>query len=537
MADVGPYSKTLSSASARLRPRGVGQPETGRTYPSGSIDADLKERSAKRLGLVAGFIAAFVAVEGLLSHLWEASEVDSYPTLAQRWDLIGVVLMVATSAAAFAFLRSDRFTTRTRLRIGVAYLICLAYLLSVTDHADHFWQGGHNLHGVPGLVLPMLIFPVIVPMRWQSAFAVALAMACTGPLALFTLQAILDYDPPHSGALVASFPFLGAFVAAFLARIVHQLGVELRQARRLGSYTLIEKLGGGGMGEVWRAQHQLLARPAAIKLIRPDVQEKNNTNAIDRFEREAQTTADLKSPHTIGVYDFGVADDGRLYYVMELVDGIDLDELVKQHGPQSPARVRHWLTQVCHSLDEAHKRGLVHRDIKPANIMTCRYGEDVDFVKVLDFGLVTLGRAIETDDARLTAHGRVVGTPAFMSPELALSGDVDARSDIYAVGCVAFWLLTGKHVFTGRSPMEVVVRHVEREPSPPSAEADQEIPPALDALILSCLAKEPEDRPESAAALRQALSGCVPGPPWTQQDARAWWDTEHRPVAREPSTA
>jgi serine/threonine-protein kinase len=309
--------------------------------------------------------------------------------------------------------------------------------------------------------------------------------------------------------------------------VVYHLGTEVKRARELGSYRLEEKLGEGGMGEVWRARHRLLARPAAIKLIRPSLA--GNASAgvsvetVRRFEREAQVIARLRSPHTVELFDFGIATDGAFYYVMELLDGLDADSLLRRFGPIPPERAIYLLRQICHSLSEAQSCGLVHRDIKPANIFLCRYGEEFDFVKVLDFGIV---RAVRDSADTSTVHTRenaVHGTPAFIAPEQALGTGVDWRADIYATGCVAYWLLTGKFVFSAETPMGLILQHAKTPPTPPSTRINQAIPKALDDLVLSCLAKDPANRPQSARELSLRLAEVEGAGAWTQDRAREWW--------------
>jgi serine/threonine-protein kinase len=296
----------------------------------------------------------------------------------------------------------------------------------------------------------------------------------------------------------------------------------------MGAYHLETLLGRGGMGEVWRAKHQMLARPAAIKLIRPDAvgaDEASGHTLLQRFEREAQATASLRSPHTVEIYDFGLSKDGTFFYVMELLEGIDLDTLVKQYGPIPAERVVHILRQVCHSLDEAHEAGLMHRDIKPANLFICRYGRDRDFVKVLDFGLVKKRHTTEDDQGDLTQHGTAVGTPSFMAPEMLSDGGlVDGRADIYAVGCVAYWLLTGLLVFEGSSAMAVIVKHARDIPDSPSARSEMDIPPALEQIVMDCLEKEPENRPQSASDLAIRLDQLNLPESWTDDCAATWWE-------------
>jgi serine/threonine protein kinase len=249
----------------------------------------------------------------------------------------------------------------------------------------------------------------------------------------------------------------------------------------------------------------MLSRPAAIKLIRPSVAGDTRAGvseaAVHRFEREAQVIARLRSPHTVELFDFGRAEDGAFYYVMELLDGLDADSLLRRFGPTPPERAIYLLRQVCHSLSEAQSCGLVHRDIKPANIFLCRYGEEYDFVKVLDFGIVGAVRDSADPSPVHTRENAVHGTPAFIAPEQAMGKVLDGRADIYATGCVAYWLLTGQFVFTAETSMGLLLQHAQTPAVPPSARTDLPIPPALDALVLSCLAKDPAKRPQTAREL------------------------------------
>ncbi len=240
--------------------------------------------------------------------------------------------------------------------------------------------------------------------------------------------------------------------------------MEAIRARDLGSYRLVEPLGSGGMGEVWRAEHVMLARPAAIKLIRTSGSAAPSREVQKRFEREARATARLSSPHTVQVFDYGTTDEGTFYYVMELLDGFDLDTLVKNFGPVPPERAIYLLRQACDSLAEAHARGLIHRDIKPANIYVCRYGIEVDFIKLLDFGLVKSAGAMDAADGTLTAVGTIAGTPGYMSPEMALGKNVGPEADIYSLGCVGYWLLTGRPVFERDTPVELLIDHARTAP-------------------------------------------------------------------------
>jgi DNA-binding NtrC family response regulator len=298
----------------------------------------------------------------------------------------------------------------------------------------------------------------------------------------------------------------------------------------LGLYRLMEKLGEGGMGEVWRARHQLLARPCAVKVIRPDrLGESNRDKTIERFRLEARSIARLSSPNTVRLFDYGVTETGSFYFVMELLEGVNLASLVQRFGALPAERVVAVLRQACRSLGEAHAAGLLHRDIKPHNLQLCRLGLDFDIVKVLDFGLV---KSLHEGNADLTADDVLTGTPAYMPPERVQGGDADERSDIYALGCVAYWMLTGQTVFPG-DPMAMMLHHVRTPPQPPSNRAPGPVPERLDQIVLACLEKVPERRPPSAIDLWHQLGEVSVTTPWTAERAESWW-REHLPEQADP---
>jgi serine/threonine-protein kinase len=324
------------------------------------------------------------------------------------------------------------------------------------------------------------------------------------------------------------------------------MAAAVAEARELGSYRLVERLGAGGMGEVWRAEHRMLSRPAAIKLIGSDAlagEGMESAELIRRFELEAQATAALSSPHTVALYDFGVAEDGRLYYVMEMLHGLDLDRMVSHYGPLSPERTVHLLLQVCDSLDEAHAAGLVHRDIKPSNVHVGRLGRRWDAAKVLDFGLVKRRFGAAIDEAQLTVATEIRGTPAFMAPEMVKGQTVDARTDLYAVGCLAYWMLTGGMVFEARTALEMIARHLDAAPAPPSEHTDRAVPIELDRIVLDCLAKDPARRPASARELARRLRAVPFADAWNAEKAESWWEVaapevvERAERAMEPAPA
>jgi len=309
-------------------------------------------------------------------------------------------------------------------------------------------------------------------------------------------------------------------LATITSSVIYGLHERVREARQLGQYTLEAPIGAGGMGEVYIARHALLRRPTAVKLVLgPDATEAQ----LRRFEREVQLTSCLTHPNTINVYDYGRTPDGIFYYAMEYLDGIDLEELVDRHGPQPSGRVIDILLQVCGALHEAHSVELIHRDVKPANIFLCERGGIWDFVKVLDFGLVKQVGAAPTLSQSST--NVLAGTPLYLSPEGITDPEkVDARSDLYALGAVAYYLLTGVPVFEGRTLVEICSHHLHTPPVPPSERApSRSIDPELERIVLACLAKAPEDRPASAAALAEWLRTCTAHGSWTQEDAAEWW--------------
>ena len=434
---------------------------------------------------------------------------------------------------------SARVPLSTAMNIGLVFEVISCYGIAAAEFLD---PAGLNpkagFFGLSWVAVWMLLFTVVIPTTPRRAVAAALASVSSVPVVVGLVMAVYPIPfrlNPGQFFFGLVFPYLLVVMMAYVgARVVYALGTEVTRARELGSYHLVERLGQGGMGEVWRASHRMLARPAAIKLIRPliegDARGGVSEDARRRFEREAQAIASLRSPHTVNLFDFGIADDGTFYYVMELLDGLDVDALVRKTGPMPAERVVHVLQQMCHSLSEAESRGLVHRDIKPANIFLCRYGEDYDFVKVLDFGIVKATEDTAVTEVALTMENVVHGTPAFIAPEQALGGTaIDGRADIYATGCVAYWLLTGELVFTAQNPMALLMHHANTPPVPPSSRTELPIPDALDRLILACLAKNPAERPQTAKELSRRLAAITTANDWSEDRARSWWAI-HQPA-------
>ena len=445
--------------------------------------------------------------------------------LAASWTM-GLLWLLASRA---------RLSVRSLGALDAVSIVVACGFLSLMTMNDE----GQILQVLLALTVTVMIRAILVPSRPRrtmvlSALAflptVVVCIARHDPTTLLPGFSA-GYQKQYMTLNTILWSILGTTLATIISRVTYGLRQQVAEANELGQYVLEEKIGGGGMGEVWRARHRLLIRPAAIKLIRPQVSGDPEL-LLRRFEREARATAALKSPHTVQLYDFGATEDGRLYYVMELLDGLDLDTLVRQYGPLPAERVVHILRQVCSSLQDAHVNGLVHRDIKPANVVVSRAGTTFDFAKVLDFGLVKLdtARKAEDDAVKLSTEGSTSGTPAFMAPEVVLGvADTDHRVDLYALGCVGYWLLTGKLIFEGRSVVEVMFHHAHTPPPRPSTRSELPIPAPLEDLIMECLEKDPARRPASAEAVSTRLDAVSLESAWTVERAERWW-AMHRPL-------
>jgi serine/threonine protein kinase len=511
-----------------------------------TLPPEVVEASIQRIGIIALVYAFTYFMVGILPAMLLREDRALWLTEVHRW--IPPLVSIAAALAVAVAMRSH-LVGRTKLRIGIGFEIFGSYGIAFAEYQDIISGIVYRDMGTGGLGLSwvtawVMLFTIAVPTPPRTALVAALLSVSAVPVVFGVNNALGINDV----ALTAPQFFVGLILPNLLivvmantgARIVYGMGRAVREAREMGSYRLVEKLGQGGMGEVWRAEHRTLARPAAIKLIRPEIMGSLGSDGGDilqrRFEREAHATALLRSPHTIEVYDFGISEDGTFYYVMELLDGFDLDRLVHTFGPVPAERAVHFLRQMTDSLAEAHEVGLVHRDVKPANVYTCRQGRAVDFVKVLDFGLVKPSNPMPEGAVKLTAEHSVGGTPAFISPEQALGGEtIDGRSDIYSVGCLGFWLLTGRNVFLGKTPMEVLTKHVSEQPPAPSTVSELPVPPELDALILRCLSKDPADRPQNGDELLDALVAVPLGESWTRARRRAWWHAHH--VSTVPTAA
>jgi serine/threonine-protein kinase len=445
--------------------------------------------------------------------------------------LIVDVLGVLFSAGLFAFIRHSSYASQLKADVGLMFMVANAAAVALINTQARSLtiatMGGH----VSWMTIVILVGSMILPTTPRKMLAVALFSASMDPFGVWIAHLRGLAVPSMTDAFVIFMPnYACAIVAILPSHVLQRIGRRLRQAQEMGSYHLVELLGRGGMGEVWRAEHRLLARAAAIKLVRPELlgasTEASARTMLRRFEREAQATAALSSPHTIRIFDFGVTSDRTFYYVMELLSGRDLESLVREFGPVPAERALYLLSQVCHSLADAHARGLVHRDVTPANIYTCRMGLEYDFVKVLDFGLVKFNDPGVMETTLMTGPHVTTGTPAFMAPEIITNeGAVDERADVYALGCVAYYLLTGQLVFEADTPMKMFLQHMQAAPIPPSMRSELRIPREVDELVLACLEKEPSKRPQNAEEVMRMIRRCRSAQGWDGDSARAWWQT------------
>lgn len=512
---------------------------SGGTLASLAGETDILRR--QRLLAAAVFLAAAF---GLLT-VWNFAS-DHPGTLAadgSRFSLRVVLggLRCLLAAAVAGLLASEVPLARRALRV-VEYVLFLGLTLLVM--ASEYFVGldlvrrgpeyapmilAFVKNGVIRMMVLMMIYGTLIPNR-PAVAARALAIMFIGPIAAMFLLTLHPDVAPIAAQLQRAeeagsnilFLAIGMALALYGSFLVNGLRTELHQARKLGQYQILWKLGEGGMGEVYLAEHQLLKRPCALKLIRPE--SGSDPVALARFEREVQSAARLAHPNTIEIYDYGHTDDGTFYYVMEYLQGLSLSDLVRQAGPLPPGRLIYLFRQVCAGLAEAHSLGLVHRDLKPANVFVAVRGGESDVAKVLDFGLVKLTQ--DQGAVALTGQMTVSGTPLYMAPEQAV-GDrsLDARADIYALGAMMYFALTGRPPFSGESPFEVMMAHARDSVVAPS-QIRPGVPDDLDCVILRCLAKKPDERFPTVRALGDALAACAAASEWGPNRADAWWAAE-----------
>jgi eukaryotic-like serine/threonine-protein kinase len=523
--------RTLASRREILKtrvesaPAGTSSTELARVFTDEADHSFVQQRVGLLYGVlgiaVSGLylVGVCIVLIGLPGMFWKVHL--SPPKLIHLF--VGPVLL------AVAWLcRRPRLISRTLLSVcdlvGLTKLTATACTLIALTPPIHI-QSAFLLLPVIVLIAAMRAALVPSPPRWT-----VLVVACAvtpAPIAAYLSTfrdpvAWVEQGVPRAFAVGITVGWcLVAIGCAFaIAKVIYGLRAEVKKATRLGQYTLEEKIGEGGMGVVYRARHALLRRPTAVKLLAPD---RAGAHEIRRFEREVQLTSVLTHPNTVAIYDFGHTHDGIFYYAMEHLDGLSLHDLVEDDGIQPAGRVIYILSQIAGALAEAHAIGLVHRDVKPANVFLCQRGGLPDFVKVLDFGLV---KHAGTSDPALSHVGAIAGTPHYMAPESITAPDsVDARVDIYALGAVGYFLLTGSTPFEGGSLVEICSHHLHSVPEPPSERLGKPVPPMLEKVILQCLEKSREARPASAAVLVDLLRTCQEESPWDLKAARGFWDT------------
>jgi eukaryotic-like serine/threonine-protein kinase len=502
---------------------------------------DLLRAASLRLGVMSLLFAVLWVVGVTAGHI-AAHAIDPQSNRWLQFDIGDAIALasVIASLGLFAYTRKRARDPRFVLDLGLWYMVFTAFALGLMFHLGGVPTSAVPLPEISWVGAVILMFAAIVPTTPRRMLIAGLIAASMNPLGMLLASAKgVGSFGTWTSALVMHYPdFILVGAAVVISHVVTKLGQQVTRARELGSYRLGALLGRGGMGEVYKATHRMLARPAAIKLIRTEmlgaVDAEAAKLAVTRFRREAEAAANLRSQHTVELYDFGVTEDGTLYLVMEFLDGMDLETLVRQTGPLSTGRVIHILRQVCDSLEEAHARGLVHRDIKPANIHVGQVGLLHDFVKVLDFGLVKELSAVSAGDSLETVPGQMaLGTPAYMAPELALGEPADGRADIYALGCVAYFLITGQIVFEAEKTFQIIAKHLQTPPVPPSERTDRPVSPELERLIMKCLAKHPKERPQTAGDLREAL-GWIRADAWGEKQAMQWWAANRSEVRPEP---
>jgi len=488
---------------------------------TGEAARDLQDRVA-RLALAIFTMALVMGVASIATHVATAGAVTESGGLAH--EVFHVVSLLPALAVWFRC-RGGLMPTMVVELIDAALTIaaCLLYAMLGMSAPSSLSVA----FSVPlAMSYTLLGRSILVPSSFRRTLLIS-ALGATPTIVYFKTQGVsaaFNQSPDNGRVFVLFGTVWCAFAvlaAAVNSRQLYGLRARIREIGKLGQYTLETKIGEGGMGTVYRATHAMLRRPAAIKLLAKDrASEKDQA----RFEREVQLTSTLTHPNTIAIFDYGRTADGVFYYVMEYLDGLDLDKLVKQHGALEPARAIHILAQVCGALAEAHARHLIHRDIKPANIVLTDRADEPDVVKVVDFGLVKTLAA----DATESRSDAITGTPMYLSPEAITTPEaVDERTDIYALGAVAYYLLTGRDVFSGETVVEVLSRHMLQEPQPPSIHLAKPLPSDLEQLVLQCLAKEPAARPPSAASLRASLLACADASRYERADSLSWW-REHR---------
>jgi len=495
------------------------------SYPSGPYstsgsrtDSRFLQYRVSQFGLVAAGMFGFLLLLRVTTDVVRGN-FDVFVSPPPYFLLLTVLVFTGVWAFTRGELRSFRYVRNVE---GGGLILGSAALIGMGAYIPHEF----NPEEVMTLALTQGFFAraIFVPSTAKRTLLLGVAIGTALILSVYTRDLGTDWHGPAGSALTAA---LGTAIwwtattaiCAAASRVIYGLRKRIDDAEQLGQYTLEEKLGEGAMGVVYRARHSMLARPTAVKLLMP---EKFGEANLARFEREVQLTAQLTHPHTVTIFDYGRTPDGVFYYAMELLEGASLDRIIEVGGPQEPSRVAYIMDQVAAALSEAHGHGLIHRDIKPANIILTQQGGEPDVAKVVDFGLVKSIR--DGDDPNLSNTGAIAGTPYYMAPETILAyQEIDARADLYALGAVCYFMLTGEPVFKGKNAGEICTHHVHTEPVSPSKRRDRPVPADLESIVLACLAKDPGDRPATAGHIRARLwAGNTLGK-WNTDRARRWW--------------
>jgi tRNA A-37 threonylcarbamoyl transferase component Bud32 len=524
VSPVTPLSPVTSPDTPQMAAPHMALVEGSRPGLSQEINNVLRDRLR-----IASLLLAFSFFVFFVKNLFSLGDFQLSRHWALFWSQVGVMLLTTTLGVRLCsqcphILKHLRLTELLVFGAPAAFFAVWGYVL-LHDAAEQNFA----ITPIYPWILLIFIYALFIPNTWRRAAVVVGVMAAAPVIQMLWITFVSEEMGQVTGLPVYRKMLtdsclvmpITALIAVGGVHTINKLRREAFEARQIGQYRLKKKLGSGGMGEVYLAEHVLLKRPCAIKVIRPE--KAGDPKALARFEREVQATAKLTHWNTVEIYDYGRTDDGTFYYVMEYLPGMNLEDLVRMDGPLPAERVIYLLSQVCDALSEAHCKGMVHRDIKPANIFAARRGGVYDVAKLLDFGLVKPTATQDEEQVNVTQDGMVAGSPLYMSPEQALGEQPDERSDIYSLGLTAYYLLTGRPPFEADKPIKVLLAHAHETPTPPS-QWNADVPRDLEAVVLKCLEKDPTRRFQDTESLREALESCDAAGLWTRTLAAEWWN-------------